>query len=64
VRQLLGPPGRPGTNRHKSGTDSAQTRVTVVGIVSREGGGAAIPTLGGGYRLSRCAGPAGGGAAS
>jgi len=64
MRQLLQPPGRPEANRHKSGSDPAQTCVTVAGIVSREGGGTAIPTLGGGYRLYRCAGPAGEGAAS
>ena len=46
------------TNRHEFGTDPAQTRARMAGIVDREGGGTAHPTLGGGYWAMAGAGAA------
>ena len=40
--------GRLWTNRHEIVALTAQTRAPSAGIVSREGGGTVIPTLGGG----------------
>jgi hypothetical protein len=64
VRPSLRRPGPRGTNRHDFRSDPAQTRAKWAGIVSREGGGTIVPTLGGGYGVGGRAGAAEGGAPS
>jgi len=58
VSELRRPEAAEWTNRRKAGTKPSQTGARLTGSVSPEGGGTAIPTLGGG-----CAAMAGAGAA-
>jgi hypothetical protein len=44
--------GEPGTNHHGFGTEPRQTRVSPPVIVTAEGGGTSIPTLGGGIGVT------------